>query len=178
MEAGGGIEPPISDLQSGALPLCYPAGSGGRRRRVFSPTRTTGLCPAVAQRDPKGTPTQFPSKMCVRSFARARARASPRGGWGPVAERLTIRAPCVHRVNRHGVNGTATDSRVGRHTARHTHSEVSHNASNHAALRWCVAGFERQRATSHRGIGATPRVRLALAVCELWPSRLTRRVVA
>ncbi len=25
MEAGGGIEPPIEDLQSPALPLCYPA---------------------------------------------------------------------------------------------------------------------------------------------------------
>jgi hypothetical protein len=25
LEAGGGIEPPIGDLQSPALPLCYPA---------------------------------------------------------------------------------------------------------------------------------------------------------
>jgi hypothetical protein len=25
MEAGGGVEPPIGDLQSPALPLCYPA---------------------------------------------------------------------------------------------------------------------------------------------------------
>ena len=25
LEAGGGIEPPIEDLQSPALPLCYPA---------------------------------------------------------------------------------------------------------------------------------------------------------
>lgn len=25
MEAGGGIEPPVADLQSAALPLCYPA---------------------------------------------------------------------------------------------------------------------------------------------------------
>lgn len=28
MEAGGGIEPPIEDLQSPALPLCYPATGG------------------------------------------------------------------------------------------------------------------------------------------------------
>ena len=28
MEAGGGIEPPIEDLQSPALPLCYPAALG------------------------------------------------------------------------------------------------------------------------------------------------------
>jgi hypothetical protein len=27
LEAGGGIEPPIEDLQSPALPLCYPADS-------------------------------------------------------------------------------------------------------------------------------------------------------
>lgn len=43
MEAGGGIEPPVRDLQSRALPLCYPAPS--RASPAWSPrgTRRTGF---------------------------------------------------------------------------------------------------------------------------------------
>ena len=36
MEAGGGIEPPMTELQSVAVPLCYPAVKSAMRYTGFA----------------------------------------------------------------------------------------------------------------------------------------------
>jgi protein-L-isoaspartate(D-aspartate) O-methyltransferase len=80
MEAGGGIEPPIEDLQSPALPLCYPAGA-------LSPVVPLARLPAPASGSGSG-----PLRQACRAVNTAGVNTLDRRL--PAAVGLAIVAPC------------------------------------------------------------------------------------
>jgi hypothetical protein len=85
LEAGGGIEPPIEDLQSPALPLCYPADSPtSAKPKATDRGRTWGTAVArVFYREPRTRSTplveaaEWPGFGQIRPDADCRMVSAP-----------------------------------------------------------------------------------------------------
>ena len=85
MEAGGGIEPPVGDLQSPALPFCYPANRLSPTQAMTAvEARVAQPCHVVFYREARKRSTTPVRTAQAQGFRRMRPDADCRVASSPL----------------------------------------------------------------------------------------------